>query len=655
MKLDTIRIKNLRSFKDETVHLSNYTCLVGPNGSGKSTVLCALNIFFRETEYSGLDGPCLTEDDFHHRNTSEPVEITATFTNLSSEAQEDLREYYRQGKLVISARADFDSSRGQATVKQFGQRLAMKAFAPYFKAVGDGARVSELKAIYAELRKVQADLPDAKTKEQMSEALQAYEAAHPAECELIPSEDEFYGFTRGANRLGKYVQWVFVPAVKDAREEQSEGRNSALGKLLARTVRAKVNFAQPVEDLRKDTLRRYEEILTANQSVLDEVSQALHKRLGEWSHPGAHLRLAWQQHPDKGVSIAEPFAQTIAGEGLYSGTLSRFGHGLQRSYLLALLHELAGCDDPSGPRLLLACEEPELYQHPPQARHLANVFRQLSTSNAQIMIATHNPVFVSGTDFEGVRMVRKELDTCCAKVSMTTAKEVWDDIQRVKGKPAARKNSGTVAKIHQELQAAINEMFFTNVLVLVEGIEDVAYLTSYMQLTGKSDSLRRLGCHIVPCNGKSHIAQPLAIAKRLQIPVFVMFDADGHEERPKAKEKHEVDNTCLLALTGTAEPQAFPSETFWADDVVMWNTEIGKVVAEDFDSKEWAAIRGEVEVNYGQIGDLEKNALFISDILAAAWEKDMKSKNLIKACASMIAFAQKHAPSAVANAKQQCG
>jgi len=48
------------------------------------------------------------------------------------------------------------------------------------------------------------------------------------------------------------------------------------------------------------------------------------------------------------------------------------GHGLQRSYLLALLQELAGSEAPNAPTLILGCEEPELYQHPPQARHLAD-------------------------------------------------------------------------------------------------------------------------------------------------------------------------------------------------------------------------------------------------------------------------------------------
>ena len=50
MKIASVRIENFRSFKDETVPLNDYACLVGPNGSGKSTVLTALNVFFRESD-----------------------------------------------------------------------------------------------------------------------------------------------------------------------------------------------------------------------------------------------------------------------------------------------------------------------------------------------------------------------------------------------------------------------------------------------------------------------------------------------------------------------------------------------------------------------------------------------------------------------------
>ena len=137
-------------------------------------------------------------------------------------------------------------------------------------------------------------------------------------------------------------------------------RNSALGKLLARTVRSKTNFDETVKTLRVEMQRQYQVLLDDNQDVLNDISSALQTRISEWAHPDARLRLQWKQDPDKSVRVDEPWAHILAGEGDFEGELARFGHGLQRSYLLALLQELAAKDATGGPTLILACEEPEL-------------------------------------------------------------------------------------------------------------------------------------------------------------------------------------------------------------------------------------------------------------------------------------------------------
>ncbi|MDA3790547.1 MAG: AAA family ATPase [Desulfobacula sp.] len=55
MKIESLRIENFRSFKDETIRFDNYTCFIGANGSGKSTVLNALNVFFRQYKDNKID------------------------------------------------------------------------------------------------------------------------------------------------------------------------------------------------------------------------------------------------------------------------------------------------------------------------------------------------------------------------------------------------------------------------------------------------------------------------------------------------------------------------------------------------------------------------------------------------------------------------
>ena len=378
MRIESIAVRNLRCIKDGVAYLDPYTCLVGPNGAGKSTFLQALNIFFRHLEDAHTDVISLTAEDFHLHDTTTPIEITLTFSQLSPEALGDFTEYVRQGKLIISAEATFDPKLSRAEVKQYGQRLGMAAFKPFFKAYGDEGPVAELRATFDKLENDNHDLAakkSKKTKDAMYQTLREFEAERPEQCELIRSEDQFYGISKGRNRLEKYVQWIFIPAVKDATEEQTETRNGALGKLLARTVRAKVNFSDTVEALLVTARQQYQQMLDDNEKALADVSKALRSRLAEWAHPDASLKVAWQQDSAKAVKVDPPLAGIVAGECGFEGNLARFGHGFQRSYLLALLQELASSDDKAAPTLILGCEEPELYQHPPQARHLAGVFK----------------------------------------------------------------------------------------------------------------------------------------------------------------------------------------------------------------------------------------------------------------------------------------
>jgi putative ATP-dependent endonuclease of the OLD family len=648
MKIEKLEIKNFRVFENETILFSDYNCFAGPNGAGKSTVLTALNVFFRETADASTDLVNLDEEDFHQKNTYEPIGITVTFGGLTDEAKSDLADYVRQDKLIVSAVAQWNENSRKAVVKQFGSRLGMGQFAPWFKANNDEAKVAQLQDIYGRIRK---DFPDlsasAKSKPAMLEALTKYESSHPEKHELLESEDLWYGVSRGKNKLQKFLQWVFVPAVKDANSEAVEGKKTALGALLERTVREKVSFQKPLEQLRQEAVARYRSMLYENESVLKGLSDSLTDRLHEWAHPDADLVVQWQSDPAKAVSLSDPVAEILAGEGPFKGKLARFGHGLQRSFLLAILQELATMRSSTGPTLVLAIEEPELYQHPPQARHLASVLDRLAAPNqAQVIVCTHSPLFISGRGFEEVQLVRKAPSGKYSKVSSVSLADVAKEIAAVTGE-APLTETGTVMKVHQVLQPSINEMFFASVLILVEGQEDVAYITAYMELLDQTEEFRRLGCHIVPMptSGKGYLTQPLVIAKKLSIPTFVVFDSDAHNldklEKNGNKNKHDNQNCALLRLCGVTNPDPFPKSHFWGKDVVMWWSEIGAVAAADY-GKGWSELQDRVRKKYDSVGveGLNKNSLFIGYTLATAWDEGKRFPSFDKLCNSILEFAR---------------
>lgn len=637
MKIESVRIENFRGFREETIHLGDYSCFVGPNGAGKSTVLTALNVFFRQYKDSKTDLSKLSVDDFHHKNVHQPIRITVTFCDLSAEAKADLSDYVRQERLIVSAIAKYDAATERAEVHQYGNRLGIEDFRKYFEADKRGDNAASLKEIYSGLKSQYAELEEAKTKQAMADALRSFEANHPSICTLIPSEDQFYGATKGASRLAPHLQWVFVPAVKDITEESQESKTSGLGQLLARTVRSKVDFSENIARLRDALRKDYQSMLDAEQSILDGLSGSIEMRLKNWAHPAVTAKVLWTQDADKSVRVDEPWASIQIGERGFEGELARFGHGMQRSFMLTLLQELAGATEQMSPTLLLAIEEPELYQHPPQARYLAEVLHDLASENSQILVCSHSPLFIPGDDFETVRVVRDSGSPSCSGVTQLSYGELAKTLSAAG--QSLLKEKGMLAKLYPSLNPGVNEMFFCRVLVLVEGMEDVAHLSSYLTLLGLMSKFRKFGCHIVPVGGKSEIVKPLAMAKQLAIPVFVLVDADTDTQNADQIPKHKKDNKAILSLLGYGADSDWPADDVWKSDLVMWKHNLTDLVEAEIGNN-WPNHVNSAAKYYGQPGGLKKNPLAVSRALEEAWKSNDKSASLERLSKSVILFAE---------------
>ncbi len=640
MKIESVRIENFRSFKDETINLDDYNCFVGANGAGKSTVLYALNVFFRQSKDSQTDLTKLLEEDFHHKNTDEPVRITVTFTDLSEKAKEDLSHYVRQDKLIVIAVAKFNKSTGTAEVEQHGIRMAFEEFKVYFEKEKERAKADELKAIYAKLKKEYTELPAETTKTNMEAALQKYEAEHPDRCVPIESNDDFYGVSKGKNKLASHIQWVFIPASKDATQEGEETRSSALGQLLERTVRQKVNFTEKITELQTKTRHDYQALLDSEQSVLDDISKSLRSRLASWSHPNISANVNWKQDKDKSVRIEEPLAYIKLGERGFEAELARFGHGLQRSYMLALLQELSQSDDENVPTLIMGIEEPEIYQHPPQARYLAETLHELSQKNTQLLLCTHSPLFIPGDNFDKIRIVRENGNPSYTTITRLLYDDLVKELQGAGSEKESLKETGMVAKLYPSLNPIINEMFFCKVLILVEGPEDLAFITSALMLSDKMNDLRKNGCHIVPVNSKGNLIKPIAMAKLLGIPTYVVFDADTDKDAISEATKHKKDNKAILSLLGHGSENGWPTEHIIKDNCTCWKTNIGNVIGTEFGA-DWVKYKTEAEKYYENPGGLNKNPLAIAKILELAAKNNKESQLLTELVEKIIDFANR--------------
>ena len=633
MRLKKIKIENFRSIKNQTIELDRYNCFVGPNGAGKSTVLNALNVFFRNNDSANTDISTLSKEDFNFKNTSNPIRIYLEFVDLSDEAKSDFKAYYRNDSLHIFAEAKWDEEKRKAEIIHYGQREVIDDFSIYFLKDKEGAYASELKEIYQDLRSEFEGLPDVSTKGDMESALRSFEESNPNLTTLKDSKDQFYGVSRGANLLEKYVQWVYVPAIKDPSTEQEEARKTALGQLLERTIRNKISFEEPIQELRDELGDKYQKLLEKESEVLEGISSSLQTRLQQWSHPGTKLNLDWLYDPDKSVQVQDPYAKIEIGEDDFIGEVARSGHGLQRSFIISLLQELAEGEDENSPILLLGFEEPELFQHPPQARHIQNLLEDLSKKTSQIILTTHSPYFVSSKGFEDIKRFSKEGKSLNTVVYSSTFEEVNKLISDSLG-DEPRSNTSFMAALEQIMRPSQNELFFTEIAILVEGLEDVAYLTSYLLHKERWEEFRKYGCHFILASGKSNMSRPLAIACELNIPTFVMFDADMDRHGDNGNDQKK-NNKCLLTLTGNGDINPLPSDNLHLNNAIIWKTNIGKEIKQEYGTEKWNDRFQEIKDEY-ELDNLNKKNWYriskvLEELLNEGWESALleKSTNMI--------------------------
>lgn len=370
----------------------------------------------------------------------------------------------------------------------------------------------------------------------------------------------------------------------------------------------------------------------------DGITDSLSKNLETWSNPGVSAKVNWKQDLEKSIKIEKPVAEIELCERGFLGELARFGHGLQRSFLLSIIQELSMVPDENQPTLILGVEEPELFQHPPQIRHLVEVLNNLALRNSQILVCSHSPFFIPGDKVEAVRMVRESGEPSVSNVTQVFYKDLSQSLKDAGQK--SLKEKGMIAKLYSSLNPLINEMFFCKVLVLVEGIEDSAYIYTSLTLSEKLNEFRKFGCHIVPVGGKNMLIKPIAIANLLKIPVFVVFDGDTDKKKECEIKEHRKDNGSIQSLLGEYKIEDWPETTKWSHNYVMWRTNITSTIKEEF-GDEWEKYKEKARSKYGQTSGLEKNPLAIAYTLEEAWKSELKSSSLVQLIERLLRFAEK--------------
>lgn len=159
---------------------------------------------------------------------------------------------------------------------------------------------------------------------------------------------------------------------------------------------------------------------------------------------------------------------------------------------------------------LLIVDEPELFLHPPQMRHLAKMLCQSIDRDRQIVLATHDENFLRhlldfGKDRVTVlRIDRKKNKNDLSLLDSNLIRDMWND-------PLLRTSNMMGALFH-------------DAAVLCEGETDVRFLKTLMEDVYNRESLPDV--EFYSCNGKSKIRSIAESLKSIRLPVFCCLDFD---------------------------------------------------------------------------------------------------------------------------------
>ena len=655
MRVCGIRIQNYRSIEDADITLGDTTRIIGANGAGKSTILKALELF-----YAGSPST-LSADDFFCRDQSREIAITIRFHKLDArETKRFERQVKPDGKMTVTRVFTSDTKKSG---KYYGNSLRAEIFAG-IRAVEPSKQRRDQYKLIQEARP-ELNLPNIARAEDIEPVLQAWEQANQSQCVEMRDDGQFFGFQNvGTGKLNDCTALVYIPAVRDASADTTDGKNSAVSRLLELVVRSAIERRPDIKKFKDDTIKAFNEIMNPDKlTELSTLSTTLSTTLAAfYSDTSVLLKWGIPQPPNLQFPPAE---MALIDDGFQS-PVDRTGHGLQRALIMTLLQHLAVAirtqaptendapqnegDEPLQPSLVLAIEEPELYQHPTKQRHFCNVLDQLSSGtllgaarDTQVIFTTHSPHFVAMEKFEDVRIVKRQRGTTerprYCEISTPDLNQVAKKLAGIWGRPESDFTAASLKPRLHILDGSVAEGFFASVAVLVEGVNDRAALlaaASYRQINLAAQEIE-----IVPVGGKSNLDRPYLIFRELGIPTFVLWDND------KSKPADARLNRKLQMMLGRNPEKIEDSPVLLEADHACFEEKLENTIKDEIGAALWDELLDDLRNVYEAKtrDDAQKIPQLMTDLLSRAAEKGKRSQTLDTIIDNIVALKKSSAES----------
>lgn len=391
MKIKSIKIKNFRSYKDETIiDFDDLTVLVGKNDIGKSTILEALDIFFNDG--NGMVKIDKTDLNIHaSRNDDNETIISVCFVELPQSIIIDSTvETTLEGEYMLNSDGFLEvvkkyKSGGKASVY-------IRAKHPTNPECKDLLlkKNTELKRI---ITTQGIDCENQSVNAIMRTAIWNHYSEN-----LILQDSEIDVSKEDAKRIwDKLSSYLPLYSLFQSDRKNSDS-DSEVQDPLKEAVKQIIND----EEL-QNTLASVAEIV---ETKLKAVSSRTLEKLREMDPAVANSLNPIIPTADK-LKWGDVFkAVSISGDE--DIPINKRGSGVKRLVLLNFFRAEAErrAEEGDNTGIIYAIEEPETSQHSNNQRILINALKDLSrAANTQIILTTHSPVIVKELDFHNLRLI----------------------------------------------------------------------------------------------------------------------------------------------------------------------------------------------------------------------------------------------------------
>ena len=360
MKLKEVSVSNYRSITKQTrFAVGDLTTLIGPNNEGKSNLLRALGIGMHLIQrWSALPDRLAGKEEL---TGIDAVSFLGRGRMSRSGRPEDESQGFNWSRDYPLQKQNTKGA--QPTTLRFSFELDDDEVSRFFDTTG--LRNNGILPIELKLSRASVSLGIVKPGRGA--------ASHKAKAREI------------AKFVSAGITFVSIPAIRTSRQAQSLVND--LARIRLQTVTRSEEYRRLAEKI--NGLRR-----TAVAEIAEELTLSVKQYLP--SVDAIEIETV-------DISTSDAVADLVIDDGT-STSIDSKGDGIKSLIAMALLHQLAS-ERAGQQNIILAVDEPEAHLHSASVHELQSLFTQMSGSQ-QVILATHNPIFVNREEVSSNILVR---------------------------------------------------------------------------------------------------------------------------------------------------------------------------------------------------------------------------------------------------------